>query len=776
MAAFNVSRPLNSIGVKVLIVLVVIFSIIAALVTYLLLTQSYPKIKEESNNTIEGTGQYAVSQISANIRNVDRIAHDLYGISTSMPLEDAYFEKGIEAALVDKVKPLLSIAAIWPDKHKFNPEIERNAFIYNLIDDQYKRVPLPDSVHYQDFPWYNNTKLLAQRRCAWGAALQSTLFAERMVISCQMRVDRDGQFFGPATVSMELGQFSKTIQDLQKTTGGYILLLDTANGIFASSDATKVPITKNIENSKTNRTLSTYPMADFLEKNPGFEPVNQIIAGWRQTEVDAATKILPANLQKRLFAYDELENYPKGSTILTFQAYNTDYNSYVSEVTNDHIATVSLAFDDVLNEKAEAYVFNVPETYWKLVIVKPESEVVAVADSLTNTLLWYLLGGLVLTALFLYLFLTRSILSPLRLTAEHMVDTGELIEDRRFDQLHNKLLPEKRKDEIGRLNHSFNTLINKVQDNESRLARLNLELEDIVAERTADLQQALKELKSSQVQLIRSEKMATLGQMVAGVAHEVNTPLTYVQNNLEIIEQLSEQYDELTLMVNNLKDAMLDSSTSEEEIEELLGDVMANSDDIINDGLSDELKELIKDSLYGVEQITDMVLNLRNFARLDESKVKKTDLRDCIQSSIKIARNTIKQHAVRTNLKEVPEISCSPSQINQVIINLLNNAAQAIGDDPKGEIQLRTLSDKEHVFIDIKDNGCGMTKDVMDKMFEPFFTTKGAGEGTGLGMAICQQIMEQHGGEIRVKSSPGVGSIFRLIFPINGRISGSVFN
>lgn len=264
--------------------------------------------------------------------------------------------------------------------------------------------------------------------------------------------------------------------------------------------------------------------------------------------------------------------------------------------------------------------------------------------------------------------------------------------------------------------------------------------------------------------------MATLGQMVAGVAHEVNTPLSYVQNNLEIIGQLTAQYEELIDLVQSLKASKTDA-VPQAEIESLLAKIVSASDEIEEDDLSDELKELIKDSLFGVEQITEMVLNLRNFARLDESKVKTIDVRECIEASLKIAGNSIRHQDIVTDFAPTPEIKCSPSQINQVLVNLLNNASQAMEEKSNGKIEVRTRADDTNVYIDVSDNGKGMNQSVLDQIFEPFFTTKAAGEGTGLGMAISQQIMEQHNGEIKAMSTEGVGTTFTLTLPINNDLT-----
>ena len=259
--------------------------------------------------------------------------------------------------------------------------------------------------------------------------------------------------------------------------------------------------------------------------------------------------------------------------------------------------------------------------------------------------------------------------------------------------------------------------------------------------------------------------------MVAGVAHEVNTPLSYVQNNLEIIGQLTEQYEELIELVQGLKGVQSETAAADDKIDKLLADIVRASDEIEEDNLSSELKELIKDSLFGVEQITEMVLNLRNFARLDESKVKTIDVRECIESSLKIAGNSIRHQDIVTNFGSTPEIKCSPSQINQVLVNLLNNASQAMEGNPDDKIEVRTYADETNVYIEVTDNGKGMSQAVLDQIFEPFFTTKAAGEGTGLGMAISQQIMEQHNGTITATSTEGVGTVFTLTLPINNNLT-----
>jgi signal transduction histidine kinase len=377
--------------------------------------------------------------------------------------------------------------------------------------------------------------------------------------------------------------------------------------------------------------------------------------------------------------------------------------------------------------------------------------------------------ALFVTAALIYFMLKYLAFNPLKETTDKISQAENLINDKQYNKLSEVKFATGR-NEIGLVNGSINDLLNRIRSNEGQLANINQQLEVKVEERTAELQDTLKELKTSQLQLIRSEKMATLGQMVAGVAHEVNTPLSYVQNNLEIIGQLTVQYEELIDLVQGLKVSKT-NAVPQAEIESLLAKIVSASDEIQEDDLSDELKELIKDSLFGVEQITEMVLNLRNFARLDESKVKTIDVRECIEASLKIAGNSIRHQDIVTDFGDTPEIKCSPSQINQVLVNLLNNASQAMGDNPNGKIEVRSHADDTNVYIDVIDNGKGMSQEILAQIFEPFFTTKGAGEGTGLGMAISQQIMEQHNGDIQAVSTEGVGTTFTLTLPINNNLT-----
>lgn len=289
-------------------------------------------------------------------------------------------------------------------------------------------------------------------------------------------------------------------------------------------------------------------------------------------------------------------------------------------------------------------------------------------------------------------------------------------------------------------------------------------MESRVGQRNRVLRQALTDLKESQMQMVQSEKMASLGQMVAGVAHELNTPLGYVTNNVQLLRELSQPLLQLAAAQAELADCLADPGCDESRLADALQAAASSRKQAAPELLADDLQQLFADTGYGLGQIAELVVSLKDFARLDRAMSEEVDLNDCIRSALLIARNNIKDKAeVLQQLGELPAIACAPSQINQVLLNLLNNAAQAI--DGFGRILVKTWAETEHVLIAIEDSGRGMSAAVQKRIFDPFFTTKQVGEGTGLGLSISFKIIQDHGGTIRVASVPGRGTRFVLRLP-----------
>lgn len=302
------------------------------------------------------------------------------------------------------------------------------------------------------------------------------------------------------------------------------------------------------------------------------------------------------------------------------------------------------------------------------------------------------------------------------------------------------------------------------------LATLNESLENRVSERTNELAGTLSDLKESQVQLVQAEKMSSLGQLVAGISHEINTPLLYLANNAELIQErigLMRQFVTTVLGAFSIKsEDFADRAEYQSRFVAALKDVkiMLRDDDL--EASLAEAEDLARDSIAGLSELTEMAQSLKDFSRLDRAPIANFDVNAGLDKTLLIAKNVVKHKAnVRKFYGQIPEIQCSPSQINQVFLNIITNAAQAI--ETQGEIVITTrLHDANHVAIRIADTGCGIPEENLSKIRDPFFTTKEVGTGTGLGLSIVDEIIRSHHGELLVESQVGKGSAFTVVLPV----------
>ncbi len=291
-------------------------------------------------------------------------------------------------------------------------------------------------------------------------------------------------------------------------------------------------------------------------------------------------------------------------------------------------------------------------------------------------------------------------------------------------------------------------------------------VEQRLNQRNHALAQANQEIKASQAHLVQSEKMAALGQMVAGVAHEINTPLGYVGNNVQMAEEMLGQIHGLVAAYDSLFENLLNPAAEQTDVEGQIQAIAAMREEF--DAVSDlaDLNELFTDTRFGLKQISEIVLSLKNFARVDRAATDQVNLIDNIETALTVGHHHLKNRVtVEKRFEPIPLVPCAPSQINQVLLNLLTNAAQAINHD-KGRLLIRTYTRGEFVCISVEDNGSGIPPEHVSRIFEPFYTTKKIGEGTGLGLSISYRIIKDHGGDIRLATKPGVGTRFEISLPI----------
>ena len=290
-----------------------------------------------------------------------------------------------------------------------------------------------------------------------------------------------------------------------------------------------------------------------------------------------------------------------------------------------------------------------------------------------------------------------------------------------------------------------NALLYKKQEEYSQsLAEKVEERTRQLAGRNKELEHTLEELKETQNQLVIQEKMASLGNLVAGVAHEINTPLGVLNSN----------NDTLSLTVKKMRQ-LLEAWPAEGEVKQA---------DKVRDLLR-SMNSLTEFNGMAAERMIKVVTGLRTFARLDRAAEDEVDIHEGLESTLSLIHNQLKDRVtVHKDYGDVPPIRCHPSRLNQVYMNLLVNASQAIAG--KGEIQLKTFATENDVVVEITDTGEGIPAETLGRVFDPGFTTKGVKVGTGLGLSIVQRILDEHDGKIEVESKVGEGSTFRVFLPL----------
>ena len=295
------------------------------------------------------------------------------------------------------------------------------------------------------------------------------------------------------------------------------------------------------------------------------------------------------------------------------------------------------------------------------------------------------------------------------------------------------------------------------------------QLEERVQARTADLQTAnatlqtekahqqvlIRKLEEAQNQLLQSEKMASIGQLAAGVAHEINNPVGFVNSNLGSLQRYTQDMLRLLAAYERIEAALA---------QDMLQDIKRLKQEIDAEFLREDIGNLLAESLDGLQRVKRIVQDLKDFSHVDESERQWANLEAGLDSTLRVVWNELKYKAeVVKQYGAIPQIECFPSQLNQVFMNLLVNASHAI--EEHGRITIRSGQDGDNVWVEVEDNGKGIQPEHLARIFEPFFTTKLVGKGTGLGLSLSYGIVQKHGGRIEVKSAPGQGSVFRVVLP-----------
>lgn len=419
---------------------------------------------------------------------------------------------------------------------------------------------------------------------------------------------------------------------------------------------------------------------------------------------------------------------------------------------------------------------------WLVIIVVPESDFMSEINANTQTTIWLCIIAL-FVAIGIGLLTSSWIIQPIfKLDkASAAIAAGDL----------KQVVEPNTLKELSRLAHSFNHMAGQLRESFTTQAQIydelektNEELESRVEERTKELQLALHNLKKTQAQLIQTEKMSSLGQLVGGVAHEINNPINFIYANLQYVQEYSQGLLKLVELYQKY-------------YPQQIAEIKAEIDALDLAYVYEDLPRILDSMNTGAERIQNIILSLRNFSRLDEAGMKRTDIHQGIDSALMIVQSRLNATSNRPAIEivkeygQLPQIECYPAQLNQVFIALFGNAIDAINEDTQQgkwvsseqksmgqnqespvvvspQIRIYTkLLDNDRVNIHVADNGHGIPDEIQSQLFDPFFTTKDVGKGTGLGLSISYQIVvEQHGGSLNVNSTPQKGAEFIITLPV----------
>lgn len=434
--------------------------------------------------------------------------------------------------------------------------------------------------------------------------------------------------------------------------------------------------------------------------------------------------------------------------------------------------SVSEADDGVYDTRAPIMVGSTLYGYVEIGL-----NIASVTDSISRVRNWTVTLALmefVLVGLCSYL-LGSFLMSQLQQLLQGAKHLGEAVKNKDYKEV---FVPVRGKDELSELAEAFNQLVERLKEEyeqrqraQDELKELNTLLEEKVQDRTSllnqknyQLEETNKDLKEAQVQLLQAEKMASVGQLAAGVAHEINNPVGFVSSNISTLSEYVATYQMIFSQIQVVIDQKDENKRAASLVE--LKNMLGNQDmAFINEDISD----LLSDSREGLQRVAEIVKGLKLFSRVDSDQMQKHNINDCVRTTLAMVNNQLKYICtVETHLGRIPDVEMNVGKISQVIANLLINAGQAIEATGKnGRIIITTCTVGEFVELRVEDSGCGIPPSHLDKLFNPFFTTKPEGQGTGLGLSISFGIAQEHGGMLSATSTEGDGSTFTLALPIN---------
>lgn len=728
------------------VVIAVSITVVVMIERALLLKQGY-ELSEQLGNRV-------VAELRQRITRAETLVATLANLGEVLNKDADTFMKIVPHMVnYEGEESFIAGGGLWPEPGAFEPGVERRSFFWGRDEqgvlqyfDDYND---PAGAGYHHEEWYVPATFYPAGQAFWSKSYMDP-YSYQPMVTCTVPMRIDGKITGVATVDLKLEGLEKFFEDAAGVVGGYIFAVDRNNKLLSYPNPAMAKL-RSVDD-KGNVTEEYLTVRELARKIPVYQTVADELDGINASMISIAQKKkgfdehLPSKLDEGSYQINPQE------ALLTTAIMGDPFAEITGANETMEMKRMFLASDPLLKTPVMAAIFHVPGTYWKLVFVTPQSTFLAVADHVTKEVAFYIVGLELLALVIVFIAMQRMFIVPLRRMASDVREkslSGGLSADFKLN--------ESSRNELGDLAHEFNNRTNQLLLALEHIDKTNEMLEETVKQRT-------KELEAAQSHLIQSEKMASIGNLAAGVAHEINNPIGFIASNINTLKEYISVYGKFSAAVDKLKKDVLPFNIKEVSL--AVENLEKIQKDLNFDFVNDDIQKLVEESIGGVQRIARIVNDLKNFSRVHEDERNEVFVEDIVEGILGIALNQIRFKAdVVKQYGRCSRVTCNEQSLGQVFLNLIINAAQAIVE--KGEIIIKTYEQGGFVCVDIQDNGQGIPQENLRNIFNPFFTTKPVGQGTGLGLSISYEIIQKHGGDISVVSEVGKGTTFTVKLPVS---------